>query len=258
MINSFTLLRLLKPSFSFVLNFQRLGRLMAVPAVIVFAAMLMESYYPLFFLAETAELKLAVNFYMLGFFFILILFLAISLMRRTQQIIFFGDDLKKIFVPSVNRSLLKYFVDICYIFINSLFLSVIVAYLLLFIMKLFMPLPDKANVYALLGAGLLMPYFMIRFCLILPASVAEKNIRFWEAWKMSRRISSITALNFALFLLTPFLFFMILCMFARNMLGDSMIVSFLMNFSAILSLMISSVLQAAYSAYLYSTIQNLD
>lgn len=67
MLNVLTTLRLVKPAFLFVLNFKRLLYLMTVPVAAAFLALLAESFYPLFSLAETAELKLVVNFYMLFF-----------------------------------------------------------------------------------------------------------------------------------------------------------------------------------------------
>lgn len=258
MINSITLLQLLKPTFLFTFDLKRLGRMLAVPAAVISVLLLAESFYPLFFLAETAEIRLAVNFYMLGAFAVVILFFAMSLMLRTQQIIFFGDSVEKIFLPPVNKTLFGYFIRICHIFIHSLFLAAIVAYALLFVIKHFMPLPDKANFFALIGAAALLPYFMVRFCVILPAGVAGKKLRFRDAWKMTRRIGSLTALNFALFLLFPFGVSIVLYTFVRNIIENVAVISFFMNFCALFSLMIASVLQSAYSAYLYSTLSDQD
>lgn len=254
MIDISTTLRLVKPTFLFVLNFKRLFYLMAVPAAAAFFVLLAEAFYPLFSLAETAELNLVVNFYMLGLLAVVFPFLALSLIRRVQQIVFFGeaDEKEKFFVPFSGKPFFIYLADAFYVFINALIFAALFAYVLLAALNYFLPLPEKMNLYWLVGAAVFLPYFMIRFCLVLPASVAGKKLRFWDSWKMTRRISPMIALNLALFLLAPLGIAMGLYTLAQNMVENMAVVYFVTNFCALLSLLLSSVLFAAYSAYLYS------
>ena len=254
MLNVLTTLRLVKPAFLFVLNFKRLLYLMTVPVAAAFLALLAESFYPLFSLAETAELKLVVNFYMLFFLAVILLFLALSLMRHVQQIVFFGESVekRKFFMPFPDKSFWIYFSAVFYIFINALFFAAVSAFLLLTVLNYFLPLQQNANLYMLLGIAVFLPYFMIRFSLALPASVAGKKLHFWDSWKMTRRIGPMIALTLALFLLLPLGMAVGLYTLVQNTVDNMTVVYFVTNFCALLSLLFSSVLFAAYSAYLYS------
>lgn len=253
-MNVSTTLQLIKPAFLFVLNFKRLLYLTAVPSAAAFAVLLAESFCPLFSLAETAEVKLVINFYMLGFLAVFFLFLLLSLMLHVQQIVFFGESVekRKFFIPFPDKSLFVYFTDSFYIFINAVLFSVISIYLLLAVLNYFLPLPQNANLYMMLGIAVFLPYFMIRFCLVLPASAAGKKLRFWNSWKMTRRISPMIALTLALFLFLPLGIAAGLYTLAQNIIENTTVVDFITNFCALLSLLLSSVLFAAYSAYLYS------
>lgn len=254
MLDVFTTLRLIKPAFLFVLNFKRLLYLTAVPAAAAFLALLAEAFYPLFSLAETAELNLVVNFYMFVFLAVVFLFLLLSLVMRVQQIVFFGEPVEKekFFIPYPDKKFFTYFCAVSYTFVNALMFSVISAFALIFILNYFLPFPDKINLYALLAVILFLPYFMIRFSIVMPASVAGKKLRFWDSWKITRRIGPVIAFVLSLFLLLPLGFAAGLYTLAQNVIENTAVVDFITNFCALLSLLLSSVLFAAYSAYLYS------
>ncbi|MGN1079263.1 MAG: hypothetical protein ACI4TE_03725 [Alphaproteobacteria bacterium] len=254
MMNVSTTLPLIKQAFLFVLNFKRLLYLTAVPCAAAFVVLLAEASYPLFSLAETAEVKLIINFYMLGFLVVFFLFFFLSLVRHVQQIVFFGEavEKKKFFAPFPDKSFFVYFRSAIYVFINALIFSVISAYLLLTAVNYFLPLPQNSNLYMLLGTAVILPYFMIRFSFVLPASAAGKKLRFWDSWKLTRRISPMIAMALALFLLLPLGIAAGLYTLAQNMIENTAVVNFITNFCSLLSLMFSSVLFAAYSAYLYS------
>lgn len=256
MINFLTAMRLVKPTILFILNLKRLKYLMAIPALFTFFVLLTEAFFPLFSLAETAEIKMLVNFYMFFLLSVVFIFLVLSLMQRVQQIIFFGepDEKDKIFFPFPNKAFFAYFADVLYIFVTSLFFAAISAYILFFAVNYFLPLPEWKNLFVLLGMVVLLPYFMIRFCLILPASVAEKKLRFWDSWKMTGRISPIIALVSALFLLLPLGMATILYTVFQTIIENTALIYFVTNFCAVFSLLFSSVLFAAYVAYLYSLI----
>ena len=67
MINSLTMLSLLKPTMIFVFNLRRMVRLLTVPALILLAASFAVYFYPPFFLAQEVDLKIEVDFYSLFF-----------------------------------------------------------------------------------------------------------------------------------------------------------------------------------------------
>lgn len=155
-------------------------------------------------------------------------------------------------MPFPDKSFWIYFSAVFYIFINALFFAAVSAFLLLTVLNYFLPLQQNANLYMLLGMAVFLPYFMIRFSLVLPASVAGKKLHFWDSWKMTRRIGPMIALTLALFLLLPLGMAVGLYTLVQNTVDNMTVVYFVTNFCALLSLLFSSVLFAAYSAYLYS------
>lgn len=260
MINSVTTFLFIKPTISFAFNFKRLFHLTVVPFAVIFMVLLAESHFPLFYLAQTAELKLEVNFYMLAVAASVFLFLAFSLMLYIQKIVFFGEPVedKKFFVPFLNRSFISYFAQALYILINAFFFGLMLAYLIISILNYFVPMAEKINLYRLLATGILWPYFMIRFSMCLPAAAADQKIKFWTSWKMTRRISPFMALVYAMFLLFPLTFVAIAYTFLGQVIGNEEIVFFIINLSSLLSLFFSCILYSAYTAYLYSGILSAE
>ena len=258
MISVLTTLKLLKPTFLFVFNLKLLRYLLTVPFALSVVVLLTETFYPLFYLAETAEVTLKINFYMLVFISSVFIFLTVSLMLKVQQIVFFGEtqEEKKFFVPIFNKNFFLYVLRIIYIFVNSFFFALIAAIAFVFILRYFFPSMEKINLFVFGATILFLPYFMIRFCMGLPAVVAGDKIHFWDSWKMTRRINSLIALICALFILLPSLIVALLYKVLQSVFENIEFVFLMTNISAFLSLLFSCVLLSAYLGYLYSVVSD--
>ena len=256
MINVLTMMRLLKPTFTFVLNYQRFIHLMFVPFVASFVFLLMESFYPLFFLASTAEVKLSVNVYMFVLLGVIILYLSLSLMLYIQQTVFFGSptDQKKFFLPPLNQAFFAYLAELLYLFVSALLFATASAYILISLLDYILPMSDKKNLFLLLGVVILLPYFMIRFSFLLPAKAAGKKQRLWDSWKMTRRISPAIALMIALFLFLPLGIAAGIYSIFQAVVYNEEIVYFITNLCALFSVQCSCILYGTYMAYLYSAV----
>ncbi len=256
MSNSVTTFLFIKPTLAFACNVKRLIHLMFVPFTMIFMVLLLESRFPLFYLAQTAEIKMEINLYMLFFIGFSFLFVVFSLMLYVQKIIFFGEDIKtkKFFVPFFSKDLFHYVLNASYVFINAFFFALILGVFITSVLNYFLPMSSKINLYRVMATGVLFPYFIIRFSLCLPASCAGEKIRFWTSWRMTRRISPFMALIYGMFLLFPLTFVAIVYAFLGSMIGNESFVFFIVNLASLLSLFFSCVLYASYSAYLYTGI----
>ena len=256
MISVLTMMRLLKPTFAFVLDYKRLIHLIFVPFVASFVFLLLESFYPLFFLAPTVEVKLSVNVYMFTLLGVITLYLSLSLMLYIQQTIFFGGstDQKKFFLPPFNKAFFVYLAELLYLFVSSLLFAAVSAYILILLLDYILPVSDKKNLFLLLGVAVLLPYFMIRFSFLLPAKAAGKNQRLWDSWKMTRRISPTITLMIALFLFLPLGIAAGIYSVFQALVYNEEIVYFITNLCALVSVQCSCILYGTYMAYLYSAI----
>jgi hypothetical protein len=138
----------------------------------------------------------------------------------------------------------------------SLVLSGLVCFVLAAIVQSFIPLPKNAGMYFIFGTLLLCPYFAIRFILLLPAEVADRSLGWMVAWRMTARLNITMGLLLVLFLLLALMFSSSFYSMLRNIFETTPLVSFIGNYVTVISVLIASVMQAAYVGYLFSLLDS--
>lgn len=244
----------MKRALAFTFNIRRLTRLMTVPCLSVFVLLLAESFFPMFSLAETAELRMDAHPSMIVVVVFVLAYLLLSLMLRVQKSVFFGEDDKarKLFVPRPDMALADYYLQVVRVGVGALCLATVVVCILTAVLAVLQPLPRGAAAYAALGVAALTPYFSIRFSLCLPAGAAGEKMKLRDSWRKTRRAGSLIALLHALFLLLPLIGAVAFYRLVLMVTDYYVVTYFVANFSALCSLLFSSILQSAFAAYLYA------
>lgn len=255
MVNTLTLLSLLKPTFKFVFNVKRLVRLTAFSCFVLTAVLGASYFFPPLSLAETVQIRFDVNFYMLFLLTGSFSYLLMSVMLRTQQIVFFGDESGgRLFLPKPDKQFCRYIISGIRIFLYSLALSGVFVFLLMVSVQHFLSLPVQSWLVFFAGTVLFCPYFAVRFIFKLPAVAANRNLGWWDAWAMTRRINIVIAVLFAFFMFMPMLVVIALYVGLQAVVSREIAEIFAGTFGVAFSLSVSVVLQAAYCAYLYSSV----
>ena len=254
MINSLTMLSLLKPTVRFVFDFKRLVYLMAVPVLVLMAVVFLAGFYPPVYLAETVRPELKANIYMVALVVCVPVLLLLSVMLRVQQILFFGEseEKKRFFLPKPDKELFRYAGMCLKMFFFSLFLAVLMSFVTISLLQYVLPLPEHKELIFLGGIAICFPYLIIRFVLKLPAIAAGRSLKWWDAWLMTSKINIMIGILSALFLITPTFLSTLLHEAVKNIFANEQIVAFISNFSIICSVVLACILHAAYSGYLFS------
>lgn len=257
-MTAFTVLALSRRAIAFTFGVKRLTRLLAVPCLTVFVLLLAESFYPMFSLAEKAELQMDVHPSMIVAVVFVLAYLVLSLMLRVQKTVFFGEGegTRKFFVPLPDMALADYYLQAVRVGFGAMCLAAVVIGVLTAVLAMLEPLPVAAPAYAVLGVAALMPYFSIRFSLCLPAGVAGEKMKLRDSWRKTARVGSLIALLYALFLLLPLVGAAVLYRLVLSVTDYYAVTYFAANFFALCSLLFSSVLQSAFAAYLYSAVRS--
>lgn len=257
-MTALTTLALAKRAIAFTFDIGRLTRLLVLPCLTVFALLLAESFYPMFSLAETAELRMNVHPSMVVAVVFVLVYLVLSLMLQVQKIVFFGEEegARKCFVPRPDMVLADYYLQAVRVGFGAMCLAVVVIGVLMAVLAMLEPLPAGAPAYAVLGVAALMPYFSIRFSLCLPAGVAGEKMRLRDSWRKTARVGSLIALLYALFLLLPLVGAAVSYRLVLSVTDHYAVIYFAANFLALCALLFSSVLQSAFAAYLYSAVRS--
>ena len=251
MINTLTLIALLKPTAAFVFNFKRLSYLLTVPVSILTAVLAAAYFFPVVSLAETVEVRLHINFYTLSAIAFFFIFLPVSVMRRTQELLFFGEasSTARVFWPEFDRLFLKC-VSMCFLlFFFSVVSSVVLMAAFFVLAGYFIGLPDQTDLFLWSGLFLLSPYFCVRFILKLPSIVAGRSLGWWPAWKLTGRIGIMMMALFAMFLFMPTMIVAIAYFFTGKVAGAEL---FWGTFGVSSAVLFSTVLFSAYCGYLYT------
>ncbi|MBR4126722.1 MAG: hypothetical protein IKR09_04010 [Alphaproteobacteria bacterium] len=257
MVNTLTLLSLLKPTFSFVFDLKRLVFLIAFSWPVLAVVLLASYFYPPLSLAETVQIRFDVNFYMIFLLAGSFSYLLTSVMLRTQQIVFFGDDPeRRIFFPKPDKRFGRYIAAGIRILLCSSVLSGVFVFLLMTLIQHFLSLPVQTWLVFLAGTVLFCPYFVVRFIFKLPAVAAGQPLSWWDAWRMSSRINIAVAVLFAFFMFVPMSAVIVFYSGMQAVVGKEFAEMFAGSFGVAFSLLISVILQAAYCAYLYSYISS--
>ena len=179
MINTLTLLSLLKPTVIFAFSPKRLAYLLTVPVLALTVVLTLAYFFPVISLAETAEISLSVNFYTLTAVAAAFVFLPVSLLRRTQEMIFFGGDTSsRVFWPKCDGIFIKCIATGIAAVFFSYVLSLFPLLVLLAVIKHFSagPLPFGDTLFVFGGAALICPYFGVRFVFKLSAIIAGRPL----------------------------------------------------------------------------------
>ncbi|MBO4519651.1 MAG: hypothetical protein J5787_00420 [Alphaproteobacteria bacterium] len=258
MINSITLLSLLKPTFIFLFNRQRLIYLLTIPFSALIAVMILAKFFPLFYLRETVQPIYGINFYMLFLIAGSFSFFLLSVMLRTQQLVFFGDGdpEKKFFIPKPDAKLWRYFFKGLSTAFYSLFLSALLTLTLLSIAQYLLPLFDMLGYLFMIGTAVLFPYFFVRFIFRVFATAADQTLGWWEAWRMTRSINIMFAVLSLFFLFLPISVMFCVYHLFQKLFGADFTALFMDTFGVTFVFLIASVLMSAYSGYLYSLIKS--
>ena len=251
MIDTLTLIALLKPTAAFVFNFKRLSYLLTVPVLILTAVLAGTYFFPVFSLAETVEVRLHINFYTLSAVVFFCIFLPVSVMRRTQELLFFGEDSStaRVFWPNFDRLFLKCVLTCFLLFVLSVVLSVVLMTAFFIFVGHFIGLPDQTDFFLWSGLFLLSPYFCVRFIFKLPSIVAGRSLGWWPAWKLTGRIGIMMMALFAMFLFMPMLIVATAYFVTGKIAGAEL---FWGTFGVSTAVLFSTVLFSAYCGYLYT------
>lgn len=257
-MNKIGLFALIKPTMAFAFNKDRLIFLMAFPVLVLTGLMTASYFYPLFYLAETVVPEVRVNYYMLFSVVVLGPFCILSVMLKTQLLVFFGEDERqsKIFLPKPDKKSAGYFLVSLKIILLSLLISTLIVLTVIAIARQFVALPERIGMYALGASVLISPYFIVRFLFKLPAIAAGQPLGWIESWQMSRQINLVMAVLLSLFFVVPMLLSVNLYVFVRGFLHNEQLTIVLGNFFVMFALLFACILQAAYCGYLYSQVSS--
>ena len=255
-MNTMSLFFLIKPVFIFTFNRERLLYLTTVPFCLLLLFSLLAYRFPIVFLADTAEPGVAVNLYMLVGGVLLFGFTFLSLMLKTQRILFFGETEKKgrFFIPVPDRSFWLYLFTCVRIFCLALAFSAVVTVLFLLLIRSFGDYSEKKGLIFLFGMVFFTPYFMSRFVMKLPAQAAGRSLRWFGAWLMVGRLTVMTMAMLAMFFIVPMGAASFLSM--KLSLLHSIVLTFLSNAGMVYSVLLSCVMQSAFCGYEYSVLSS--
>ena len=254
MINSLTLLSLLKPTISFVFNLKRIVHLITLPAVILFAVFIVLFFYPPFFLAQEVQPRIDINLYTLFLAFFSFVFVFVSVFLRVQRILFFEDEKNEnrlFFWMKLDKFFFRYLFVCFKVGAFSLALSCFICFAIVAVVQKLMPLPESTWLYFIAGVLLLSPYFVIRFILLLPAEAAGRPLGWINSWRMTSRLNITMGLLLVLFSLTALVFSTSLYSMMLDLFGDSRVLSFVGNYFTMFSVLFAGIMQAAYIGYLF-------
>ena len=256
MINSLTMLSLLKPTVLFVFNWKRLVRLMIFPVSALMTVVVLAAFYPPVYLAETIQLKAEVNFYMLFLVVCVPSLILLSVMLRVQQILFFGEaeETNRLFLPKPDKNLFLYAAMCLKVMFVSFLLAILISFIAISLLQYILPLPERKEMFFFGGIAICFPYLIIRFVLKLPATAAGRSLKWLDAWQMTSRINIMIAMLSALFLIIPVLLLTIFQTMAKNIFSNEQILLFVSNFSVVCSVVLVCILHAAYCGYLFSLV----
>ena len=258
MINTLTLLSLLKPTCIFLYNRKRLIYLLTIPILVLAAIMILVGFFPPVFLAETVEPSIGVNFYII---FVIAGgggFLLLSVMLRVQQLVFFAEEKpeKIFFIPKFSKELWQY-TRICFLVaFCALFLSVLATLVVIAVVQHFFPISEWVGILFLMGTVLFFPYFFVRFILKIPAVVAGQAIGWQEAWEKTSSINIVLATLFALFWFVSMAVVVGVYMAIYKVLGQEAATWFINSFGLAFIFLFSTVLMSTYCGYLFSVVSS--
>ncbi|MBR1778800.1 MAG: hypothetical protein IJ752_09505 [Alphaproteobacteria bacterium] len=261
MINTLTLLSLIKPAVLFICDLKRLAYLITVPAAALIVVAALVYFYPPFYLAETIQPNVEFNIYILLLIVVFLPFLFASVMLRVQQILFFGEDQeqkRRFFLPKPDKAMRHYIAVCLQVVLYSLFLSALLSLILIVIVNHFLPLSERAGLLFIIGTLVFCPYFLVRFILKLPAAAADRSLRWWTAWQMTSGINVVVAVVQISFLIFPLIALFSINMMLQRILGNTQFMLFTANFSMIFAALLACILHAAYCGYLFSSLISKD
>ncbi len=252
MVNTLTLIGLLKPTIAFVFNLKRMLRLLAVPVSVLTAVLAVAYRFPVFSLAETVEVRMSFNAYMLSAIVFFFIFLPVSVMRHTQEILFFGEEnplIGHVFLPKPDKLFFKCVLTCVLLFVLSVVSSVFSMLSFWAVVGYFVALPDQMKLFLLGSLFLPAPFFFVRFILKLPAVVAGRPLGLWTGWRMTERGGIMMMALFAMFLFVPMMIVATAYFVTGKVAGAEL---FWGTFGVSSAVLFSTVLFSAYCGYLYT------
>ena len=199
------------------------------PMTVLTFVVLLSLIYPPFYLAETAQISFRPDYRIIGFDIVAFSFVFSSLIFHTQQILFFGEEAQKgkFFIPRIDKKFGKFILTALRILLVSIVASAVFVYLFFRIIAHFFPVPGNLDFYLFAGTVLFTPYFLIRFVLKLPATVAGIAMPLRESWGKMRRIGIPALMFFLMFLFIPTVLFSGISALLQKTAGVTLVVTFL-------------------------------
>ena len=238
-------------------DMRRLKKLTAVPVIFTGFASLLFVFLP--DTPMTFELTKETVAPALLLFVLFLLYVAT--MVQTHTVIFYRDS-EGYFIPAANKEAIKKTVYYAYLFFKTLFagwiLSTLFIILLYLIFSFFFDVSIVKPQYVPTFGILCTPFFVIRFCMIFPASAAGEKKSLYAAWKMTAG----NTLSLNIFYMLSFLTPLILGVSAALMMSGTTVmplfIGFAKNFASNLSLLFACVTQAAFMSYLFLYVRQTE
>lgn len=250
---------LLKPTFCFLLDIKRLAKLLFFPFLGILTLNFILYFHPLISPADTPDLQYTFNFYAIFATLGFLCFFALFLMYEVQKVVFFGDKRiknKKFYLLELERGLFKYIGRFFILIFGTFFISIGLSYFVVIFLKSFFSLEGSMYMNPMLVSLFLFPYFLIRFSMLLPSSVLNKKISFWQSWLMTGDMGFFFLLSYLFVAIFPLL----LSIFLSSLFAFFQSGVFMALFNALmfLSLLLSCVTQGAFLSYAYANMDKRD